>query len=228
MKPELLAPAGSPAALRAAVDAGADAVYFGVQDFNARRHAENFTEESVVDAIRYCHLYGVKTHIVLNIQLYRNELEPAASLAERCLRRERTPLSWQTLALPSFLEGVSGYRTACEHAGERSECAVRRGTCRDRFLPHGSAARAAAARYPYTLPKFSYRNGDFRSRRPVCQPFRTMPFQFRYRGAQRKSRRVCPTVQAAVPRPPSVCVKSQGPCALRRISRRFWRRGSPP
>ena len=51
MKPELLAPAGSPAALRAAVDAGADAVYFGVQDFNARRHAENFTEESVVDAI---------------------------------------------------------------------------------------------------------------------------------------------------------------------------------
>ena len=81
MKPELLAPAGSPAALRAAVDAGADAVYFGVQDFNARRHAENFTEESVVDAIRYCHLYGVKTHIVLNIQLYRNELEPAASLA---------------------------------------------------------------------------------------------------------------------------------------------------
>lgn len=85
MKPELLAPAGSPAALRAAVDAGADAVYFGAQKLNARRHAENFTEESLADAIRYCRLFGVKTHIVLNTQLYARELESAVKLAQMLL-----------------------------------------------------------------------------------------------------------------------------------------------
>ena len=44
MKPELLSPAGSPAALEAAVMAGADAVYFGGQSFNARKNAENFND----------------------------------------------------------------------------------------------------------------------------------------------------------------------------------------
>ena len=83
--PELLAPAGSLSALRAAVDAGADAVYFGAQELNARRYAENFTEESLADAIRYCRLFGVKTHVVLNTQLYAKEQEPAAGLAERLL-----------------------------------------------------------------------------------------------------------------------------------------------
>lgn len=85
MKPELLAPAGSPAALRAAVDAGADAVYFGAQKLNARRNAENFTEEALADAIHYCRLFGVKTHIVLNTQLYEKELESAAKLAQMLL-----------------------------------------------------------------------------------------------------------------------------------------------
>ena len=85
MKPELLAPAGSPAALHAAVDAGADAVYFGAQSFNARKNAENFTEEELYDAIRYCRLFGVKTHIVLNTQLYTRELEPAVALVKKLL-----------------------------------------------------------------------------------------------------------------------------------------------
>ena len=85
MKPELLAPAGSPAALHAAVDAGADAVYFGAQSFNARKNAENFTEEELYDAIQYCRLFGVKTHIVLNTQLYTRELEPAVALVRQLL-----------------------------------------------------------------------------------------------------------------------------------------------
>lgn len=85
MKPELLAPAGSPEALRAAVAAGADAVYFGTQSLNARRNAENFSEEAIGEAIRYCRLFGVKTHIVLNTQLYDREISPAAELAGRLL-----------------------------------------------------------------------------------------------------------------------------------------------
>lgn len=85
MKPELLAPAGSPAALEAALSAGADAVYFGAHSFNARKNANNFTEDELKDAIRSCRLYGVKTNIVLNTQLYGNELTPAIELAEQLL-----------------------------------------------------------------------------------------------------------------------------------------------
>ena len=85
MKPELLAPAGSPAALRAAIMAGADAVYFGAQSFNARKNADNFSDEELKTAIETCRLYGVKTNIVLNTQLYSAELDEAIRLAERLL-----------------------------------------------------------------------------------------------------------------------------------------------
>ena len=84
-KPELLSPAGSPAALEAAIMAGADAVYFGGQSFNARKHASNFTDEELEVAIRKCRLFGVKTNIVLNIQLFSGELAPALSFAEKLL-----------------------------------------------------------------------------------------------------------------------------------------------
>lgn len=85
MRPELLAPAGSPAALEAALCAGADAVYFGAHSFNARKNANNFTEEELRNAVRACRLCGVKTNIVLNTQLYGNELVPAISLTEQLL-----------------------------------------------------------------------------------------------------------------------------------------------
>ncbi len=85
MKPELLAPAGTPAALEAAVMAGADAVYFGGQSFNARKNADNFSEEELLAAVRKCLLYGVRTNIVLNTQLYSAELTGALKLAEALL-----------------------------------------------------------------------------------------------------------------------------------------------
>ena len=85
MKPELLSPAGSPASLEAAIAAGADAVYFGAQSFNARKNASNFTDEELQRAVSLCRLYGVKTNIVLNTQLYGAELSPAISLAEKLL-----------------------------------------------------------------------------------------------------------------------------------------------
>ena len=85
MKPELLSPAGSPAALEAAIAAGADAVYFGAQAFNARKNACNFTDEELQRAVSLCRLYGVKTNIVLNTQLYGAELSQAISLAEQLL-----------------------------------------------------------------------------------------------------------------------------------------------
>ncbi|MBP3313988.1 MAG: U32 family peptidase [Oscillospiraceae bacterium] len=63
---ELLSPAGSMDALRAAVQNGADAVYLGVGTFNARVGAKNFSMDDLTDAVRYCHIRGVKVHLTLN------------------------------------------------------------------------------------------------------------------------------------------------------------------
>ena len=71
--PELLSPAGSPAAMMAAVNAGADAVYFGMPEFNARIGADNFTRENLHEHLRTCHLLGVKAYITLNTQIYDRE-----------------------------------------------------------------------------------------------------------------------------------------------------------
>ena len=62
-KPELLCPAGSPAAFDAAIEAGADAIYIGGSAFNARINAKNFTEDEMRDAILRAHTYGTKVGI---------------------------------------------------------------------------------------------------------------------------------------------------------------------
>ncbi len=66
MRPEILAPAGSMEALKAAVHAGADAVYLGGNQFGARAYANNFDDAALVEAIEYCHLYGVKVYLTIN------------------------------------------------------------------------------------------------------------------------------------------------------------------
>lgn len=73
--PELLAPAGSPEALDAAIAAGADAVYFGGGAFNARMNAKNFVGDALADAIIKCRLYGVKTNITLNTLVHAREMQ---------------------------------------------------------------------------------------------------------------------------------------------------------
>lgn len=81
-QPEVLAPAGSPAALDAALLCGADAVYFGVDVLNARRNAENFTLEHLADTVRRCHVRGVKVYLTLNIVVLENEIPQLIQAAE--------------------------------------------------------------------------------------------------------------------------------------------------
>ena len=75
---ELLSPAGSFEALRAAVCNGADAVYLGVDGFNARRGARNFTLEELPEAVSYAHVRGVQIHLTLNTLVCDRELPAAA------------------------------------------------------------------------------------------------------------------------------------------------------
>lgn len=73
-KTELLAPAGSYDSLRAAVSAGADAVYLGGSRFGARAYADNFGEQELCDAIGYAHLHGCDLYMTVNTLLKDQEL----------------------------------------------------------------------------------------------------------------------------------------------------------
>ena len=77
---ELLAPAGSMEALRAAVQNGANAVYLGCGTFNARQSAKNFTPETLKDAVKYCHIRGVQVHLTLNTLVSDKEISAMTDL----------------------------------------------------------------------------------------------------------------------------------------------------
>jgi len=74
INPEILAPAGSPEALKSAIDAGADAVYLSGKRFGARQFAANFTLDQIEESIRYAHLRGVKVYITVNTLIKDREL----------------------------------------------------------------------------------------------------------------------------------------------------------
>ena len=77
---ELLAPAGSMEALRAAVQNGANAVYLGCGQFNARQSAQNFTPQTLQEAVKYCHVRGVAVHLTLNTLVSDHEMAECAAL----------------------------------------------------------------------------------------------------------------------------------------------------
>ncbi len=77
---ELLAPAGSMEALRAAVQNGANAVYLGCGTFNARQSAKNFTPQTLTEAVKYCHIRGVAVHLTLNTLVSDREIPEVTAL----------------------------------------------------------------------------------------------------------------------------------------------------
>lgn len=72
---ELLAPAGSLAIFKAVVAAGADAVYVGGSKFGARAYADNFSDEELLEALDYAHLYGRRVYLTVNTLLKNSEIE---------------------------------------------------------------------------------------------------------------------------------------------------------
>ncbi len=83
---ELLAPAGSMEALRAAVQNGANAVYLGCGQFNARQSAKNFTPQTLAEAVKYCHIRGVAVHLTLNTLASDRELPEVTELIRHAAR----------------------------------------------------------------------------------------------------------------------------------------------
>lgn len=74
-KAEILAPCGSFETLEAALRSGCDAVYLGGEKFSARQNATNFTDEQLKEAVRLCHLRGVKVYQAINTVVFDEQLE---------------------------------------------------------------------------------------------------------------------------------------------------------
>lgn len=83
--PELLCPAGDKSSLQAAIAGGADAVYFGGVNFNARRNAKNFDKDDMREAIKIAHAYGVKAYVTQNTLCYDREMDDYLSAAETAI-----------------------------------------------------------------------------------------------------------------------------------------------
>ena len=96
---ELLSPAGSPEAVIAAVQNGADAIYMGMDNFNARRAAKNFSEEEFEKAISYCRVRGCKVYVTLNTLIGDREMDDALAAARLASQRGADALIVQDLGL---------------------------------------------------------------------------------------------------------------------------------
>ena len=103
---EILSPAGSPEGVIAAVQSGADAIYMGFGEHNARRGAKNFTDEEFADSVRYCRVRGCKVYVTLNTLAADRELRRVAALAGRAAELGADAILVQDLGLARVLRSV--------------------------------------------------------------------------------------------------------------------------
>ena len=83
---ELLAPAGDVKSFEAAIASGADAVYLGLDDFNARMKAENFNLDNISAVVRHAHFFGVKVYVTINTILQNQEFNSLFNIVQGCVR----------------------------------------------------------------------------------------------------------------------------------------------
>ena len=114
---ELLAPAGSPEQLYAALEAGADAVYMGGKAFSARKYAGNFTEEEMTEAVRHCHILGVRVYVTLNTLIADSEWEEMEKYLRFLGSIHIDGLLVQDLGV-ARAPPHSGYSSSCKHADD--------------------------------------------------------------------------------------------------------------
>lgn len=106
-KPEILAPAGDFECIRAAVENGADAVYFGTSKHNARARAANFPIEELPDVLSFLRLRGVRGYVAFNTLLFSNELQEAAGILEQIVAAGPDALILQDLGIARLARAIS-------------------------------------------------------------------------------------------------------------------------
>lgn len=101
-KPEILAPVGGEEQLNAALRCGADAVYFGLQNFNARRNADNFNGSNLKDTIRKCHEHSCRVYITINTIVFDDELEDVYKAVDTAAAAGADALIIQDFAVAAY------------------------------------------------------------------------------------------------------------------------------
>ena len=99
-KPELLAPAGDPEKLKTAIEYGADAVYFGGEDYSLRSASDNFSDDDMRECVKYAHDQGKKCYLTLNIYAHNGDIEP---MREYLRRIKEIPLDAFLVSDPGVL-----------------------------------------------------------------------------------------------------------------------------
>jgi len=107
MKSEILAPAGNDESLLAAINCKADAVYFGVDCFNARQYADNFTLDNLAGKVEMCHKSGVKVYLTLNTLVLDSEVKQIQNVIERVTLSGVDALILQDLGVAKIVREVS-------------------------------------------------------------------------------------------------------------------------
>ena len=105
--PELLAPAGDWEAMRAAVANGADAVYFGLSNFNARARAANFAPEELPAVMKFLHARNVKGFVTLNPLVFSDELPAVAEFVRNCAESGADAVIVQDLGLVRLIKRIA-------------------------------------------------------------------------------------------------------------------------
>src|SRR2546426_6852758 len=106
-RPEVLAPAGDIDCVRAAIENGADAVYFGVQKWNARARATNFALEELPDLLALLRLRGVKGYVTFNTLIFSNELDEAQRMLEKIVATGPDAFILQDLGIARLLRDMA-------------------------------------------------------------------------------------------------------------------------
>ena len=111
---ELLAPAGDMTAFETALMSGADAVYLGLDDFNARMKAQNFTSENIADVVKRAHFYGAKVYVTINTILQNEEFTRLISLVKSAVCAKVDAFLVQDLGVCKVLKDC--FPDICLHA----------------------------------------------------------------------------------------------------------------
>jgi U32 family peptidase len=119
-RPEVLAPAGDRACLEAAITAGADAVYFGLSEFNARARATNFALADLDSVMHDLHRYGSKGYVTLNTVLFDDELARMRATIEACANAGADAVIVQDLGVASMVREIAPHLHL--HASTQMTC----------------------------------------------------------------------------------------------------------
>ncbi|MBR1925807.1 MAG: U32 family peptidase [Clostridia bacterium] len=111
---ELLAPAGSPSALKVAIANGCDAVYLGLQDFNARISADNFNTENIREYVKYAHSFGVKVFLTVNTLISNEEMPKFLEMVKIAVEAKVDAYLVQDFGVALVLK--SCFKDICLHA----------------------------------------------------------------------------------------------------------------